>query len=645
MHPQTWQRAKELIGAALERPRDEREAFIVARCSDRALRDEILSMVNLDDGTGAWQTEDVTVAADLPVDSDDLPIGTAVGPYIIMDTLGVGGMGRVFLGRDDRLRRRVALKSLLSSKARAGQTELARILREARAAAQISHPNVATIHDVLEHDHRAFIVMEYVEGESLSALLRREAMSPARVISIGRQLAAALAAAHAKGVIHRDLKPRNIQVMPGDQIKVLDFGVAATTSAFPTMSGVESIDETGMAIIGTRGYMAPEQLTGRGVDERSDVFCLGIVLFEMATREKAFRRTDWESLREDVMRPVRRADRVNRRVTHRLADIIARALEVDPVRRFQTAAAVGEALTPLMPDTRPFWRRITVPQFALWLTGVVALFELLGFVSTAELDLALGRTGTPFAVHSPLGWFVAGVRALITPVVLALISLIVWRLLIAVWRLVRHVIPSFAAPMERVRNAIHGAWRRATGDDASTAAMWVLLTQAVAFGACVLVFRSLLDAIGVNVNLGDIRRLRAINHDDNPLMVVWYTFVVSLVLIGFGTAWYRLMRSASAERIDRFTVAAGLGLSLLTLLLLVVPHGLFYNSRFTRTDFDGERCYATGQDATQLLLFCPDSLPPRNRTVPRNSPKLVPLDTGYIFTWHSADSPPKVAGS
>ena len=166
--------------------------------------------------------------------------------------------------------------------------------------------------------------------------------------------------------------------MPGNQIKVLDFGVAATTSAFPTMSGMESIDESGKAIIGTRGYMAPEQLTGRGVDERSDVFCLGIVLFEMATREKAFPRTDWESLREDVMRPVRRADRVNRRVAHRLADIIAKALEVDPARRFQTAVAVGEALTPLIPDTRPFWRRITVPQFALWLTGVV-VFELWGF--------------------------------------------------------------------------------------------------------------------------------------------------------------------------------------------------------------------------------------------------------------------------
>jgi serine/threonine protein kinase len=178
-------------------------------------------------------TNDQTLDADPdPSESDelaDLNPGSTVGPYVILDRLGRGGMGQVFLANDSRLRRKVALKCLLSR--RNARDLRSQILREARAAARITHPNVAAVHDVIEHGARVFIVMEYVEGETLSARLRRGRLPIGTVIAIGRQLASALGAAHARGVVHRDLKPANIQVALDGSVKVVDFGVAAAVAA------------------------------------------------------------------------------------------------------------------------------------------------------------------------------------------------------------------------------------------------------------------------------------------------------------------------------------------------------------------------------------------------------------------------------
>src|SRR5262249_20923703 len=158
----------------------------------------------------------------------------------------------------------------------------AAVMREARAAARITHPNTAAVYDVLEHEGRAFIVMEYVEGESLARRLVRERLPIDRVVTIGRQLAAALMAAHAKGVIHSDLKPGNIHFAPDGSVKILDFGIAqASTVATSTTTAARS-DVTPI-IGGTPAYMSPEQMMGHTLDYRSDIFSLGVVLYEMAT--------------------------------------------------------------------------------------------------------------------------------------------------------------------------------------------------------------------------------------------------------------------------------------------------------------------------------------------------------------------------
>jgi len=225
-----------------------------------------------------------------------LDAGTVVGPYEVIARLGLGGMGQVFLAHDTRLQRKVALK-YLTSQLSGDQTQTT-VLREARAAARINHPNVAAVHDIFDDNGRTFIVMEYVDGESLAGRIARERLSFADVVSIARQLAAGLAAAHAEGIIHRDIKPSNVQLARGGTAKILDFGVAkATASILSTRTAGEDTgpaepDAAGRGA-GTPAYMSPEQKLGLRIDERSDIYSLGLVLLRWPRDAARWWETRW----------------------------------------------------------------------------------------------------------------------------------------------------------------------------------------------------------------------------------------------------------------------------------------------------------------------------------------------------------------
>ncbi|MBZ5555944.1 MAG: tetratricopeptide repeat protein [Acidobacteriia bacterium] len=273
---------------------------------------------------------------------------STVGPYHILARLGAGGMGEVLLGHDPRLQRQVALKCLTAVEAQPGDVR-ARVLREARAAARLNHPNIAGVYDVLEEHGRTFIVMEYVEGETLSARLARGRMPMDDVRRVGRQLASALAAAHAQGVIHRDLKPANIQVARDGSIKVLDFGVAKLSSTRST--GPEAPTEHASAeptLAGNPGtliYMSPEQLQKQDVDGRSDIYSAGVILFLMATGQRPFQTDDPVAYAVAVSTTdAPAAASVNPDVPADLSATIARALERDPRNRFQSARELEDAL-------------------------------------------------------------------------------------------------------------------------------------------------------------------------------------------------------------------------------------------------------------------------------------------------------------
>ena len=396
----TWAKAKDLITDILKLSREEREAFLRDRCPDPLLRAEIEALLRAyDEGTDFLErsprlSESESDGEDDEDELADLRPGTNVGPYVIVDRLGRGGMGQVFLGTDPRLHRKVALKCLISSHLE-GEERRHRILHEARAAAGISHPNVATIHDVIEHDGRAFIVMEYVEGESLAARLKRERLPIETVIAIGRQLASALAAAHASGVVHRDLKPGNIQLLPDGTIKVLDFGVAKAMAIASSSAATTRTPSAGMrreAQAGTPGYMSPEQMLGHDVDERSDIFSLGIILYEMTTGRRPFPASDILSLLVAMAKQPPRADADDVRVPRELAELIAKAIAIDAADRFQSAADVERALN-LTRTTRPAKRRARALTRKAVLTGLLAAGVLAVIVSAAVL--ASRRTITP----------------------------------------------------------------------------------------------------------------------------------------------------------------------------------------------------------------------------------------------------------
>jgi len=211
-----------------------------------------------------------------------------LGHYKILERIGAGGMGEVFRARDTRLGRTVAIKVLTPAVA-ADPDRRARFLQEARATASLSHPNIATLYEIGEDQGQMFLVFEYVPGDTLKKLIAGRAMNPRRVIDLAVQIADALAEAHAEGIIHRDIKPDNIIVTPKGNAKILDFGLATWTAGGAEREHAATMLETAPgATIGTVAYMSPEQALGERVDQRTDIFSFGAVLFEMLTGKLPF---------------------------------------------------------------------------------------------------------------------------------------------------------------------------------------------------------------------------------------------------------------------------------------------------------------------------------------------------------------------
>jgi serine/threonine protein kinase len=274
-----------------------------------------------------------------------------LGHYQIVRLLGKGGMGEVYLARDTKLGRDVAIKVLPADLA--SPDDLERFAREARAVAALNHPNIVTIHSVEEADGVTFITMELVMGKTLSELVPRGGLAIDALLNIAIPLADAVSAAHDKSIVHRDLKPGNVMLTQDGRVKVLDFGLAKLADA-PDAGSSDATTKriTGEGrIVGTTSYMSPEQAASKPLDGRSDVFSLGVVLYEMATGERPFTGDSsvsvLSSILKDTPRPV---TDVNPALPALLARIIRTCLQKDPERRYQSAKDVRNELQMLKED-------------------------------------------------------------------------------------------------------------------------------------------------------------------------------------------------------------------------------------------------------------------------------------------------------
>ena len=358
MSDDRWQRIKALFEAAVERPAGEREAFLVsATGSDAALRRDVESLL-------AWDSGDEDIVERFPgaaramlaggfsfaaesAQAEAHPMftpGDRIGSYEIVGLLGVGAMGEVYRSRDTRLSRDVAIKVLPDAFAR-DAARLARFRREAQLLASLNHPNIGAIYGLEESARAHALVLELVDGPTLADRIAQGPISVESALTIAKQIAEALEAAHEQGIVHRDLKPSNVKVRPDGVVKVLDFGLAKALAVEPVMNAAgDRVVETAATheglILGTAAYMSPEQAKGLTVDRRADIWAFGCVLFEMLARRKTFKGETITDLLAAVVKDGPDWDELPADTPPRIRLLLKRCLKKDPRQRLQ---AIGDA--------------------------------------------------------------------------------------------------------------------------------------------------------------------------------------------------------------------------------------------------------------------------------------------------------------
>ncbi len=377
--PDRWRHLNEIFQAAVELLPAQRSEFIDDACRDNpTLRTQIEALLNSDaSGWSFLEVPAVELAA--PFISEDQPqfvAGQQIGQYTIVDLLGRGGMGEVFLAKDPALNRQVAIK-LLPLDCTRDEHRLRRFLTEAQAASALNHPNILTVYQLGDYDGLQFIVTELVEGETVRELISRAPLELSQIIDVAIQITSALAAAHKAGIVHRDIKPENLMVRPDGYVKVLDFGLAKLAEQTELVSDTPRRDNPNLSsalLMGTIRYMSPEQARGRHLDARTDIYSLGVVLYEMIAGRPPFENRDRQELVRSIIetKPIAlksyRGD-----IPAALNGILDKALRKDREQRYQSAESLLTELKTLRAGVRPNRRRLMFTAAAVLVIGLVAL--------------------------------------------------------------------------------------------------------------------------------------------------------------------------------------------------------------------------------------------------------------------------------
>jgi len=398
-------RVRDLFEAAFDRePAADINAWIEREAADDAVvRDEVLSLLAHHSRAGEFLSQPIAeTVPELFADDQPLPSGAKVGAYTIVRELGRGGMGRVYLASDERLGRTVALKALAPHLVR-DPSQRERLRREARAAAGLTHPGICTVYALEEVNGELYIASEFVDGHTLGEEIRSGRSPSSRdVLRTARDLADALASAHAKNIVHRDLKPENVMRTADGRLKVLDFGLARIDT--PDRIAPATLATQPGLLIGTPAYMSPEQINGQPVDARADVFAFGVLLYEYACGVHPF-------LGSTTLATVARVLESDARpITARcpeipsaLADVMSRCLRKAPAERYGSAAEVAAALSAiregasLQGRATTWWRTHQIVVTLLYIVSAVLSWQIKEWMETpvtVSIFLALGACAT-----------------------------------------------------------------------------------------------------------------------------------------------------------------------------------------------------------------------------------------------------------
>jgi len=344
MTPERWQHIKGIFHEALEHDPGDRATFLLQVCdTDAALREQVGALIaSHEQASDFIETPASDLAAAVLIkEQSGLTPGQTLGPFTINAALAKGGMGQVYLAEDIRLRRPVALK-LLPAHFTADRDRVRRFEQEARAASALNHPNIVTIYEIGQSDSLHFIATEFVDGETLRELLKHKSMTVGEVLDVGVQIAAALEAAHQAGIVHRDIKPENIMVRRDHVLKVLDFGLA---KLMQEVQPAEAAVETNPGVVmGTAAYMSPEQARGHDVDARTDIWSLGVVLYEMVTGRAPYTGETQSHVIVSILENEQTPLSVDPEIPQELDRIICKALCKNLPGRYQLISDIGRDL-------------------------------------------------------------------------------------------------------------------------------------------------------------------------------------------------------------------------------------------------------------------------------------------------------------
>src|SRR5688572_24303530 len=341
-----WQKVREVFDSALRHRPDERRKFVNEVCGDdKTLLAEVESLLSSHDSAESFmETPAVAKVADvIAAKTKKLEAGKYLGHYEIITQIGEGGMGEVYLANDKKLDRKVAIK-ILNEEFSQDESNLQRFVSEAKAASALNHPNILTIYEFGEAEDARFIISEYIEGKTLREIISESRLRLLEILDISIQITGALSAAHKAHLVHRDVKPENIMIRPDGYVKVLDFGLAKLVEQknksilnLEDPTGRQNLTAKGV-ILGTVNYMSPEQAKGERVDERTDIFSLGVLVYEMLAGRPPFAGGNAIEIMGSILNrdPVP-LSRQTPEVPHELERIINKTLRKDREERYQTA--------------------------------------------------------------------------------------------------------------------------------------------------------------------------------------------------------------------------------------------------------------------------------------------------------------------